>query len=131
MWSRARSIPAPKSAWRSESRTSIRSAALFATSGKRFRSDSIAANRRRMFVAYVENRIVHDADSHLMELPDSLDAYFDPKFRTAYDALPKLQKNPRDAGWVKKARALHDDANFRSGSDANVLLRKNYEAPGS
>ena len=45
--------------------------------------------------------------------------------------LPKLQKNPRDAGWVKKARALHDDADFRSGADANMLLRKNYEAHGS
>ena len=80
---------------------------------------------------YVENRVVHDADSHLMEMPDSLDSYFDPKFRAAYDALPKLQKNPRDAGWVKKARALHDDADFRSGADSNVLLRKNYEAHGS
>jgi len=82
-------------------------------------------------MAYVENRIVHDADSHLMELPDTLDSYFDPKFRSAYDALPKLQKNPRDAAWVKKARALHDDADFRSGADTNVLLRKNYEAHGS
>lgn len=82
-------------------------------------------------MAYVENRIVHDADSHLMEMPDSLDAYFDPKLRAAYDALPKLQKNPRDAAWVKKARALQDDPNFRSGADANVLLRKNYEAHGS
>ena len=66
-----------------------------------------------------------------MELPDCLDAYFEPKFRAAYDALPKLQKNPRDAGWVKKARALHDNPEFRSGSDSNVLLRKNYEAHGS
>jgi predicted TIM-barrel fold metal-dependent hydrolase len=82
-------------------------------------------------MAYVENRIVHDADSHLMELPDSLDAYFDPKFRAAYDALPKLRKNPRDAGWVAKARALHDNPDFQSGADANVLLRKNYEAHGS
>ena len=82
-------------------------------------------------MAYVENRVVHDADSHLMELPDSLDAYFDPKFRAAYDALPKLKKNPRDAGWVKKARAQQDDPNFRDAADANVLLRKNYEAHGS
>ncbi|HEY2886178.1 MAG TPA: amidohydrolase family protein [Rhizomicrobium sp.] len=80
---------------------------------------------------YVENRVVHDADSHLMEMPDGLDSYFDPKFRAAYDALPKLQNNPRDAGWVKKARALHDDPDFRSGADSNVLLRKNYEAHGS
>jgi predicted TIM-barrel fold metal-dependent hydrolase len=82
-------------------------------------------------MAYVEDRIVHDADSHLMELPDSLDAFIDPKFRAAYDALPKLQKNARDAGWVKKAQAQHKDANFRAGADANTLLRKNYEAHGS
>ncbi len=80
---------------------------------------------------YVENRIVHDADSHLMELPDSLDKFIDPKFRAAYDALPKLQKNPRDAGWVKKARELHDNADFRASADTNTLLRKNYEAHGS
>jgi predicted TIM-barrel fold metal-dependent hydrolase len=82
-------------------------------------------------MAYVENRVVHDADSHLMELPDSLDQFIDPKFRGAYDALPKLQKNPRDAGWVKKARAQHDDAEFRASADTNTLLRKNYEAHGS
>ena len=82
-------------------------------------------------MAYVEDRIVHDADSHLMELPDSLDAFIDPKYRAAYDALPKLQKNPRDAGWVRKARAQQDDAQFRAGADANTLLRKNYEAHGS
>ena len=80
---------------------------------------------------YVENRVVHDADSHLMELPDSLDAYFDPKFRAAYDALPKLQKTPRNSSWVKKARALQADSDFRAGAETNILLRKNYEALGA
>ncbi len=82
-------------------------------------------------MAYAENRTIHDADSHLMELPDSLDAYIDPKFRAAYDALPKLKANPRDAGWVKKAQAQQSDPDFRAGADTNVLLRKNYEAHGS
>lgn len=82
-------------------------------------------------MAYVENRIIHDADSHLMELPDSLDRWFDPKFRAAYDALPKLQQNPRDAGWVKKARAEQADPAFRAGAEAGILLRKNYEALGA
>ena len=80
---------------------------------------------------YVENRIVHDADSHLMELPDSLDDFIDPKFRDAYDALPKLKANPRDANWVAAARALHDDKEFRSSDAENILLRKNYQALGS
>jgi len=80
---------------------------------------------------YVENRIVHDADSHLMELSDCLDQFLDPKYRTAYDALPKLKAWPRDGKLVKHANKLHDDAEFRSGADANILLRKNYEALGS
>jgi len=80
---------------------------------------------------YVENRIVHDADSHLMELPDSLDDFIDPKLRAAYDALPKLKANPRDAKWVGAARAQHDDPEFRSGSGENILLRRNYQALGS
>lgn len=80
---------------------------------------------------YVENRVVHDADSHLMELSDCLDAYLDPKFRAAYDELPKLKQWPRDGQLVKWANARQDDAEFRSGADANILLRKNYEALGA
>jgi uncharacterized protein len=80
---------------------------------------------------YVENRIVHDADSHLMELADCLDDFLDSKFRSAYDSLPKLKAWPRDGEWVKKARAQHDDAEFRAGDAANLMLRKNYAALGS
>ena len=80
---------------------------------------------------YVENRVVHDADSHLMELPDALDEFLEAPFRARYDALPKLIKLPRDAEYVRQARAQHDDAQFREGADENILLRKNYEALGS
>ena len=80
---------------------------------------------------YVENRVVHDADSHLMELSDCLDAFLDPKFRAAYDELPKLKAWPRDGKLPKWANAQQDDAAFRAGADANILLRKNYEALGA
>ena len=79
---------------------------------------------------YVENRLVHDADSHLMELPDSLDEFLEARFRARYDALPKLKKHPRDA-YAAQARALQDDPGFRSTARENILLRKNYEALGS
>ena len=82
-------------------------------------------------MAYVENRIVHDADSHLMELSDCLDEFLDPKYRAAYDDLPKLKAWPRDGQLVRHAHAQHNDPEFRAGSDANILLRKNYEALGS
>ncbi len=82
-------------------------------------------------MAYVENRVVHDADSHLMELSDCLDAYLDPKFRAAYDALPKLKAWPRNGKLPRWANAQHDDPAFRAGADTNILLRKNYEALGA
>jgi uncharacterized protein len=80
---------------------------------------------------YVENRVVHDADSHLMELPDALDEFLELQFRARYDALPKLGRFPRDAGYVSQARAQHDDPHFRKAAGDNILLRKNYEALGS
>ena len=80
---------------------------------------------------YVENRVVHDADSHLMELPDSLDSFLETGFRARYDALPKLKKHPRDADFVGQARAKQDDPLFRDTAAENILLRKNYEALGS
>ena len=80
---------------------------------------------------YVENRVVHDADSHLMELPDSLDEFLEARFRARYDALPKLKKHPRDADFVRQARAKQDDPLFRDTAAENILLRKNYEALGS
>jgi predicted TIM-barrel fold metal-dependent hydrolase len=80
---------------------------------------------------YVENQIVHDADSHLMELPDCLDDYFDPRFRGAYHALASYQHKLGAPGWADKARALQRDAEFRAGGPENLLLRKNYQAMGA
>ena len=39
-------------------------------------------------MTYANGRTICDADSHLMELPDCLDAYFDPKLRDRYHGLP-------------------------------------------
>jgi len=80
---------------------------------------------------YVENQIVHDADSHLMELDDCLDAYFDPKHLAAYHALPYFQHKVGDRRWAEHARAKQQDEAFRAGGPENILLRKNYEAMGS
>ena len=80
---------------------------------------------------YVENQIVHDADSHLMELPDCLDAYFDPKRRGDYHALASFQHKLGKAGWADQARARQRDEAFRGDGDQNILLRKNYEAMGA
>ena len=82
-------------------------------------------------MAYVEDRIVHDADSHLMELDDCLDDFFDPRLKGRYHDLPYYRHKLGDLRWAQKARAEQADPGFRADADANILLRKNYQALGS
>ena len=78
---------------------------------------------------YVENRTVHDADSHVMELPGTINGYLEGKHRRRFEE--KVQISPAEARWAQDARDLHDDPEFRAGDDDNILLRKNYQALGS
>ena len=80
---------------------------------------------------YVEDRVVHDADSHLMELPDCLDPWFEPKLRSAYHALPSYRHKLGKPGWTEPFVRRQDDPEFRAGDADNILLRKNYEALGA
>ena len=82
-------------------------------------------------MAYVEDRIVHDADSHLMELYDCLDPWFEPGLLDAFHALPVYRHKVGDRRWAQSAVRIQDDAEFRAGAAANILLRKNYQALGS
>jgi uncharacterized protein len=78
---------------------------------------------------YVEGQTIHDADSHVMELPGTLNPYIDPKFRDRFIELagPKALLPE----WSAKFEAKQDDPEFRAGDEANLLLRKNYEALGA
>ncbi|HWA62680.1 MAG TPA: amidohydrolase family protein [Caulobacteraceae bacterium] len=82
-------------------------------------------------MAYVEGRIVHDADSHLMELPDCLDDYFDPKLKADFHALPYYRNKLGKPGWTDGLRRQQDDPEFRAGDVENLMLRKNYQALGA
>ena len=80
-------------------------------------------------MAYVEGQTVHDADSHIMELPGAINGYVDPKVRDAF--VEKIGKKGVLTEWFANADRKHDDAEFRAGAEANILLRKNYEALGA
>jgi predicted TIM-barrel fold metal-dependent hydrolase len=83
-------------------------------------------------VAYVQDQIVHDADSHLMELPDCLDPYFAARMLARYHALPIYKhKLGKPTGWADAARRQHQDPEFRAGAEENILLRKNQAALGA
>jgi predicted TIM-barrel fold metal-dependent hydrolase len=80
---------------------------------------------------YVENRIVHDADSHLMELGDCLDDFIEAKFKARYHDLASYRHKVGDGALARRARAIQADPAFRADEDASILLRKNYEALGA
>ena len=81
---------------------------------------------------YVEGRVVHDADSHLMELNDCLDPYFTKpllaRFREVPNLLGRLDKRGEEKA---QARALHADPEYRAGIAENIMLRKNHDAHGA
>jgi uncharacterized protein len=80
-------------------------------------------------MAYVEGMTVHDADSHVMELPGTLEDYLPAADRSAF--LAGVKKRSANLAWAERAKALQNDPEFRAGDEANLLLRKNYQALGS
>lgn len=82
-------------------------------------------------MAYIEGRLIHDADSHLMELSDCLDPWFEKKLLTRFRDLDAVGVKVGDGGWEEKARAIQADTQFRDDIDDNIMLRKNYEAHGA
>ncbi len=82
-------------------------------------------------MAYAQGRLIHDADSHLMELDGCLDPWFEARHLKAFHALPVYRHKLEPKGWADKFRQMHDDAAFRAGDAENLLLRKNYQALGA
>ncbi|MDB5443174.1 MAG: putative Amidohydrolase [Phenylobacterium sp.] len=78
---------------------------------------------------YVEGQTIHDADSHIMELPGTINRYIDPRFRDAF--VEKTGRKDVLPEWFAKAAEKQQDPEFRAGAEANILLRKNYEALGA
>ena len=82
-------------------------------------------------MAYVEGRLIHDADSHLMEMGDCLDPYFEKRLQQRYHELPVYKAKIGNNRWAEKAQEIQADPEFRSGIDNTIMLRKNYEAHGA
>tara|TARA_R110001599_G_scaffold25182_4_gene90297 strand:+ start:753 stop:1943 length:1191 start_codon:yes stop_codon:yes gene_type:complete len=82
-------------------------------------------------MTYAGSRLVHDADSHLMESSDCLDPYFEKKLLARYHDLPVYKWKKSFDTVVNGQLGAHDDPDFRAGVADNILLRKNYEAHGA
>ena len=81
---------------------------------------------------YAEGRIIHDADSHLMELGDCLDPYLTAPLRARLHGNAEFAGRRNDKlARNEEAIAKHADPAFRAGVGDAIMLRKNQEAHGS
>ena len=80
---------------------------------------------------YVENRIIHDADAHTMEPPEWLDEFASSAVAEYVRSSFSIGDNDKVYSEIDSCRALQADEEFRSGAEAEVMLRKNYRAPGA
>lgn len=80
---------------------------------------------------YIENRHVHDADSHLMEMSDCLNPYFESALLKRFLEHPNLGVRVGSRLAVEEAAARQADAAFRADAETNIMLRKNYDAHGA
>ncbi len=82
---------------------------------------------------YASGRVYHDADAHIMELPDFLQAHAPSGYR---DRMPRIGvsaigDDPNEIiDWAAKTCPLHNDPDYRA-NEAEVIVRKNYLAVGS
>lgn len=80
-------------------------------------------------MAYVEGQVVHDADSHVTELPGKILEYLERRHRD--DFVTRVGKKLELGPALAEAAARHDDPDFRSGDADNLMLRKNHLALGA
>lgn len=84
-------------------------------------------------MAYATGRTYHDADAHIMELPDFLRDHTE---RALRERMPRLgisaigEAAGSTVDWVAKTCPLHNDPAYRE-NEAELLLRKNYYAVGA
>ncbi|MEM7078879.1 MAG: amidohydrolase family protein [Pseudomonadota bacterium] len=82
-------------------------------------------------MAHIEDRIVHDADAHVMETPDWLTPFADPDMRDEIQArFDKVFFGGR-AETFQAVEQQHDDAEFMADFDTEFMARKNHSALGS
>lgn len=80
---------------------------------------------------YAEGRVVHDADSHVVETPDWLVPFADPVVRTRMKPLYVSTVKPGEEHAIDAIRARRHDPEERAAAEREIMLRKNWSALGS
>jgi predicted TIM-barrel fold metal-dependent hydrolase len=84
-------------------------------------------------MAYAEGRTFHDADSHVMELPEWLPSYAEPKYRDRIASFSLLSTGSRSRveAMMARGKLRAGTASERSGHEAELMNRKSWDAYGA
>ena len=82
-------------------------------------------------MAYVTDRVVHDADAHVMETPEWIDEFADRRVREYALSNFDIGDVGKTLAEIENARRLHDDPAYRADDARDVMVRKNWRATGS
>jgi predicted TIM-barrel fold metal-dependent hydrolase len=92
-------------------------------------------------MAYIADRVVHDADAHIMETPNWLRDYADPEIRAQIVGPSYANELAQTGDSDHKAEDIdvvfarlaerHRTAEFLNNEEAEVMMRKNFAATGS
>ena len=82
---------------------------------------------------YAEGRTFHDADSHVMELPEWLPSYAEPQYRGRIPPFSLLAtgSGARAQAMIARGKLRAGTPAERSGHEAELLTRKSWEAYGA
>lgn len=80
-------------------------------------------------MAYAENVTIHDADAHVMEMPDTILEYLERRYHDAFKAFVGDRVNV--PGDLEEAVRRQDDPDYRAGDEREIMLRKNHLALGA
>jgi predicted TIM-barrel fold metal-dependent hydrolase len=82
-------------------------------------------------VPYAEGRVIHDADSHVVETPDFLVPWADPSVRDRMRPLYVSTVQPGEENSIETIRARRGDPADREAAERELMTRKNWRALGS
>ena len=80
---------------------------------------------------YATGRTIHDADSHVVETPDWIIGYADPRLRDRMQPLYVATVAPGEEVLIDDARRKHADPDYRALDEEQIMLRKNWRATGA
>ncbi len=80
---------------------------------------------------YAEGRVIHDADSHVMETSDWLVGFADPAIRDRIPPLHLATTRPGEERMIEGFRRQHAEPAYRALDADEIMLRKNWAATGS